>query len=135
MSISNLQISKDTYTDVKCQSLETNSLTLTSLSLNQEVEINPSGSGPVTFIDETTCYRAIWNSAGPVATQDTFNLIVNLPSDPSNKNIQYSYRCANTQEKLVLLGVAPNVLQFGVYNCSTSDVGNDTQRIIDITLF
>jgi hypothetical protein len=135
MSISNLQISKDTYTDVKCQSLETNSLTLTTLSLNQEVEINPSGSGPVTFIDETTCYRAIWNSAGAVAVQNSFILIVNLPSDPSNKNIQYSYRCANTQEKLVLTGVSPNVLQFSIFNCSTTVVGADTQRIIDITLF
>lgn len=134
MSISNLQISKDTYTDVKCQSLETNSLTLTTLSLNQEVEINPSGSGPVTFIDETTCYRAIWNSAGPVAPQSSFILIVNLPSDPSNKNIQYSYRCATTQEKLVLTGVSPNILQFSVYNCSTGATP-DTQRTIDITLF
>ena len=135
MSISNLKDLLSPESDIKCRSLETGSLTLNSLSLNQEVEINPTGSGPVTFIDETTCYRAIWNSAGAVATQNSFILNVNLPTDPSAKNIQYSYRCANTQEKLVLTGVAPNVLQFSVFNCSTTIIGADTPRYIDITLF
>ena len=34
MSISNLQISKDTYTDVKCKSLETENLTADNFSVD-----------------------------------------------------------------------------------------------------
>jgi hypothetical protein len=115
--------------DVKCKSLESNSLSLPQISA-----VKPLGADPITFNDESTCFQAIWESAGAVAVQNSFILIVNLPSDKSNKNIQYSYRSANTQEKLVLTGVAGNVLQFSVFNCSTTIVGADTPRTIDITI-
>jgi hypothetical protein len=120
--------------DVKCNSLECNSLELNTLSLPQITAVRPLGVDPITFNDESTCFQAIWESAGAVAVQNSFILIVNLPSDKSNKNIQYSYRSANTQEKLVLTGVAGNVLQFSVFNCSTTVVGADTRRTIDITI-
>jgi hypothetical protein len=49
MSISNLQISKDTYTDVKCQSLETNSLTADNFSVDSlNVSTQAVFNGPVT---------------------------------------------------------------------------------------
>jgi hypothetical protein len=97
--------------DVKCNSLECNSLESNSLSLPQISAVKPLGADPITFNDESTCFQAIWES-----------------------NIQYSYRSANTQEKLVLTGVAGNVLQFSVFNCSTTIVGADTPRTIDITI-
>ena len=115
--------------DVKCKSLESK-----SVSLSQITAVRPLGADPLTFNDESTCFQAVWESAGAVAAQNSFILIVNLPSDKSNKNIQYSYRSANTQEKLVLTSVSANVLQFSVFNCSTTILGADTRRTIDITI-
>lgn len=134
MSISNLLTNKNTYTDVKCDSINVNSLKVERYS-----GTNTDDSSPILLPSEASgfgLYEGIWTQAGAVAPDSLITLSITLPAgwNDEGQRPMITYVSINGQEFCNLKQVVGNQLDFNIWNASPSVVAVNVTRIIRILL-
>ena len=133
MSISNLQVSTDSYYDLKCKSAEIKNYEYTKAT----------GAGDIQAGDEAygaSSYTFVWEDAGTIAanvgTGATIALGCALPLgwEALGRTYYFSYESANPQEVCSLNGVVNGTINFSVFNTSVGAVAPSVSRKIKILL-
>jgi hypothetical protein len=134
MSISNLQVSNDTYYDVKC-----NSVSCKKISVERYSGTNTDDSGPIVLPPEASgfgLYEGIWTQAGAIGTDNFIALSITLPAgwDSEGQRPMVTYVSSNPQEFCSLNQITGDQLDFGIWNVSPTTVAVNVTRIIRILL-
>jgi hypothetical protein len=134
MSISNLQVSDDTYYDVKC-----NTVSCKKISVERYSGTNTDDSGPIVLPPEANIaglFEGIWTQAGAISTDDLITLSITLPAgwDSEGQRPMITYVSSNPQELCSLNQITGDQLDFSIWNVSPLTVAVNVTRTIRILL-
>jgi hypothetical protein len=133
MSISNLQVSTDSYYDLKCKSAEFKNYEYTKATGADDIQAGDEAYG-------ASSYTFVWEDAGTIAvnvgTGATIALGCALPLgwEALGRTYYFSYESPNAQEVCSLNGVVNGTINFSVFNTSVGAVAPSVVRKIKILL-
>jgi hypothetical protein len=133
MSISNLQVSTDSYYELKCKSAEFKNFEYTKATGAGDIQAGSEAYG-------ASSYTFVWQDAGSLAVNvgsgDIITLGCALPLgwEDLGRTYYFSYESPNPQEICSLNGVINGTINFSLFNTSVGAVAPSVTRKIKILL-
>lgn len=139
MSISNLQINKDTYTNVKCDQLECNQIDTLDYRIEQSEVLSATDTCVVTS-NSARCRFTGVQAFGPsndsnVANGGTFKIQFSNLANLANRTILLTYRdtAGASESATVIQRVrAGNVLEFDFWCLSASSACTQSNMTVEV---
>jgi hypothetical protein len=134
MSISNLQINKDTYTNVKCDQLECNQIDTLDYRIAQSEVLSATDTCVVTS-NSARCRFTGVPAFGPSASSGTYKIEFSNLANLANRTILLTYRdTAGASEDVTVIQRVRvgNVLEFDFWCLSASSACTQSNMTVEV---